>query len=432
MTSDRRSILMIAYYFPPWGMGGVQRPLKLAKYLPEFGWDVTVIAPRPQAYYQSDATLLDELPPSVHVERVSAFDPARWHAARRNKSVNGNVSGPGPASLIRRAREWLRWPDDKILFSLNAARCAQRLAKSRHFDVVWTTSPPPSIHLAGLRLHRQMSWIADFRDPWLVFDNDWGPTPLHAQYARRLRRRIVTNADRVIATSAPMAELLQADGAPRPVVVMPNGYDEADFARGSDPAEPDAPFTILCPGTFSQFADPRPILALARNWKRAHPNVPIRVVHVGLSLGLDLARLAREYGLTDDLDLRGYLDHAAAVRALGLADLIAISVSDLPGLSSSIPGRLFEALRSLRPLLLLAAANTAAAQLARTIPGCWVVDPHDERAALASLAAIRGQPRDVNARGVDSIRQYDRREQARALAALCQDVLAERQRGADR
>jgi len=63
-------ILIITYYFPPWGMGGVQRVLKFAKYLPEYGWDVTIIAPQPSSYHHRDSTLLDGLPASVHVERI--------------------------------------------------------------------------------------------------------------------------------------------------------------------------------------------------------------------------------------------------------------------------------------------------------------------------------------------------------------------------
>ena len=32
-----RNVLVIAYYFPPLGLSGVQRTLKFVKYLPQFG-----------------------------------------------------------------------------------------------------------------------------------------------------------------------------------------------------------------------------------------------------------------------------------------------------------------------------------------------------------------------------------------------------------
>ena len=39
----RPRVLLVSYHFPPVGGAGVQRPAKFARYLPEFGWDVSVL-----------------------------------------------------------------------------------------------------------------------------------------------------------------------------------------------------------------------------------------------------------------------------------------------------------------------------------------------------------------------------------------------------
>jgi len=39
----RRKILIFAYFFPPIGGAGVQRTVKFAKYLPDEGWDPTIV-----------------------------------------------------------------------------------------------------------------------------------------------------------------------------------------------------------------------------------------------------------------------------------------------------------------------------------------------------------------------------------------------------
>ncbi len=44
--NGKPGVLMIAYYFPPMGGAGVQRTLKFAKYLPEFGWSPHVLTVR--------------------------------------------------------------------------------------------------------------------------------------------------------------------------------------------------------------------------------------------------------------------------------------------------------------------------------------------------------------------------------------------------
>ena len=44
-----KRILFIAYHFPPAGGGGVQRSLKFVKYLPECGFDPTVLTDKPNS-----------------------------------------------------------------------------------------------------------------------------------------------------------------------------------------------------------------------------------------------------------------------------------------------------------------------------------------------------------------------------------------------
>ena len=38
-------VLVIAYYFPPMGLSGVQRTLKFVKYLKNYNWEPTVLQP---------------------------------------------------------------------------------------------------------------------------------------------------------------------------------------------------------------------------------------------------------------------------------------------------------------------------------------------------------------------------------------------------
>src|SRR5438067_9503205 len=65
-------VLVVAYFFPPIGGGGVHRPLSWARHLPAFGWDVTVLAATPQGYWVHDETLLAQVPPDTEILRVGA------------------------------------------------------------------------------------------------------------------------------------------------------------------------------------------------------------------------------------------------------------------------------------------------------------------------------------------------------------------------
>jgi len=412
---------MVPYFFPPLGMGGVQRPLKFARYLPEFGWDVTVLTPAAVLYHATDASLLAELPDSVRVERVRTFDPTRW-IGRMRSSVH-SPSTPSTLSTksyspLESLREWLRWPDNKRAFIGPATRRAARLAATRPFDIVWTTSPPPSTHLVGLRLQRRLfiPWVADFRDPWFACFDYWGPTRWHALYAQRLQSQIASTADRVVAASeAIKASICRGDAS---AAVIYNGFDESDFA-GIDPVRgQDEAFSALLYGTFGDNPDPEPIFTLFGEWQRTHPSAPFRIRHVGLSVGINEPALAARCGLGNRFESLGYLPHGQSIQALVSADLVVLSVGSHPGYQNIVPGRIFEMLRSLRPILLFTPGDCEASRLLQDIDGCWIVPKDNIRAGMAALDEIVALPRNTPVRAVSSIRQYERREQTRHLATL--------------
>ena len=64
-------VLVIAYYFPPLGLSGVQRTTKFVKYLQDFGWEPTVLTVGEIAYYAKDVSLLHDL----EKEKSELFEP---------------------------------------------------------------------------------------------------------------------------------------------------------------------------------------------------------------------------------------------------------------------------------------------------------------------------------------------------------------------
>ena len=87
-VAPRRHVLVIHYHFPPLGGAGVQRVLKFVKYLPEFGWDVTVLTSSSRAYAVTDESLLADVPPEVRVVRT--------HRAS-NDRAEASAAEPGPS-----------------------------------------------------------------------------------------------------------------------------------------------------------------------------------------------------------------------------------------------------------------------------------------------------------------------------------------------
>jgi hypothetical protein len=71
-----RKVLLICYYFPPLGLGGVGRPLNLFKELPALGWDCHVLTVKSVAYRAYEPELLQGLDTSK-VYRSGSRDPQR-------------------------------------------------------------------------------------------------------------------------------------------------------------------------------------------------------------------------------------------------------------------------------------------------------------------------------------------------------------------
>ena len=62
-----KRVLIITYYWPPSGGGGVQRWLKFAKYLPEFGWEPIIFTPENPDFDQRDESLIKEVPEGLEI-----------------------------------------------------------------------------------------------------------------------------------------------------------------------------------------------------------------------------------------------------------------------------------------------------------------------------------------------------------------------------
>ena len=154
-------VLLVSFYFPPAGGGGVQRPLKLAQYLPALGIETHVLAPDDPQWIHRDEAL--RVPTQAWVHRARYLGPSGRKPA---EELHGKT---GLARLTTQARLFGRRalvPDENVSWNLTAIPSAIRLVRKHEIDVVITTSPPNSIHLVGAAVKRATGarWVADLRD----------------------------------------------------------------------------------------------------------------------------------------------------------------------------------------------------------------------------------------------------------------------------
>ncbi|MFQ5530274.1 MAG: glycosyltransferase, partial [Gemmatimonadota bacterium] len=220
-------VLLLTYYYPPDKAVGGQRARKVADALRSAGHSVTVIA-------AGDAASDDE---SHH--RVRPFISIRQLHARLKRRYASRTSPAGPAIETptnekphrpRDVARWKRWifsliwlPDDKQGFILPAVRKPLGLPGGRP-DLVYTTAPPFSVHLAGLILRALTGarWVAEFRDPWTT--NPLKPDELRSAFSDWLERKLewlcLETADLLIPVSDGIAGRLAETGTGTPLTIV--------------------------------------------------------------------------------------------------------------------------------------------------------------------------------------------------------------------
>ncbi len=84
-------MLIISYYWPPSGGGGVQRWLKFVKYLRDFGWEPIIYTPENPEAPQSDESLLKEIPEDIKVLKTKVWEPYQYYKRFTGRKSNEKI-----------------------------------------------------------------------------------------------------------------------------------------------------------------------------------------------------------------------------------------------------------------------------------------------------------------------------------------------------
>lgn len=430
-------VLQICYYYPPMGGAGVQRGLKFSKYLKEHGVHPIILCAYDPHYIQ-DLSLVAEVPPDLEVHRVEHTPlVARLAAGRRAAAPIRKAStqgATGPRGKLRDAvlSAWytLHYPDDKIGWARRALREARRILRAEELrgkpvDLIFTSSPPASAHWIGDRLAREfdLPWVADFRDLWT--DNPaYNTSRWRRAIDRRLEQEWLDRATGVVTVTPSWQRLLSSRRQSHlPLMFIPNGYDEEDFAGRVPAATQVDVFTLVHTGTFYGTRDPAVLFdGLTRYLMNPEPGRPrLRVRLVG-SMGGRFQAAAREFegrhpGVLECVD---YLPHAQALGELMSADalLLVVGGGHGAGVVGWLPGKIFEYLRAEKPILMLGAPDGDAANLIRRHGAGWIVDAQDAEGLASALRSMLQACRDPmpSPSVIESPKCFERRELSRQMA----------------
>ncbi len=381
-----RRVLILAYFYPPLAGGGVHRALAWTRYLPAHGWDCTVVCAGEHDYWVQDPSLTSRVPAATEVIRVSGGSGlSAWLAWRRRAGGAPGRRSSGTFAGLRTLADWFLLPDSYVGWARRARAAADRRLAAGGIDVLLSTSPPDSVHLAARELaaRHRVPWAADFRDPWIGRWFRDPPTPWHRARHDVMEHSVLRDADLVLAASRTHVDDLQAGGRARgPVVHLPNGFEPGvGDSPGADDGDAGA-FHVAFTGTLTLMPEAGTFLEAVHDVlaKRPEARTRLRVDMVG-PYETHYAERSAALGLTDVVRMHGPLPHAETRAIQRRADLLALWRPEGEGLRTMVPGKLYEYMDTGRPILALWRPGEEAAGLVARAGGT-VVAPGD-RAALA-------------------------------------------------
>lgn len=415
-----KKLLVITYYWPPSGGAGVQRWLKLVKYLAQMGHEVHVVTVDAEVatYPQRDPSLPQEVD-GVIVHRTDTREPYRYYTLLSGGKVpsagfanEGTGSSAGPLKrLARFVRGNVFIPDPRRGWNRFAEQKALELIDRHGINTVITTSPPHSTQLIGLALKRQrdIQWLADMRDPWtgIYYADELRQTAWAKAKNLQMEREVLTTADGIITVSRQLKrDFLRLHPAVREekLTVIPNGYDPDDFGT-LPPVE--QPVTIGYMGTITPQYDLSGLLRVL-----GEMNGPLRLRFIG-EVPDEIKRALQDTGHA--CEFTGYLPHDAALQQAGGCAILLLVIPRVADNAGIVTGKVFEYLALQRPILGIGPVEgDAAAILAETGAGQMFdyADEHGMRQFLSE--ALIGQ---IRPKGVSST-LYSRKAQAEQLEQL--------------
>ena len=379
-----QKVLIITYYWPPAGGGGVQRWMKFAKYLPHYGWQPIIYAPEQPDYPLIDHSLEQEISPSLRVIKRRIKEPRKYLRSLTGKSTGSGASADQMFYIPKAERSWKQnliiWirgnlfiPDARTWWVKPSEKYLRKLIKQEQIDTIVTTGPPHSMHLIGYRLKRyfpDMRWLADFRDPWtfIEFYDKMMLTQFADWLHRKLERKVLKAADAVVTVSPFWAEKLSEIGG-KHVHTITNGYDLADFPQQSTSL--DDQVSICHVGTLALDRNPQQLWTVMQQMRTGNATPTIKFLG---STDPRVLTSLQERGLAY-VDL-GYVDHAKAIAEMQSAHYLLLLINDgtTDNARGRIPGKVFEYLAARRPILAICPSDTDIAKIL-TEQGHQVIAP---------------------------------------------------------
>lgn len=435
----QKNVLVIAYYFPPSGGPGVQRVLKHVQYLKQFGWNPIVLTVSNGQFPARDESLLEHIPKDVLVVRTKIFEPYDLYriltGKKKGTSIDVNVikKDDQKISWKEKLAEWIRAtffiPDARIGWRFSAISKGLELIKEHNIEAIYSSSPPYTCSIIARSLKKKtgLRWVAGFRDPWTGFISSPKRWFLPSAIDKHMEFSTFNEADAVeCAWEGIIKDAVEKYPSldKSKFFHVPNGYDSADFPKEIN-TTPTSKFTITYTGSLYGRRNPKSLFEALEIIFNNGVISPIQCTFRFIGrFGAEVEEMFQSVSFPESLEIHGYMSHEESIRYLFKSDVLLLIVDESKESAEIVPGKVYEYLGVLKPILAIAPHDGAIASLIRETDAGAIAHQTEVENIVSIIEEYfhcwQEKTLHQKAGKKEVIERYERKESTKKLASLLQ------------
>lgn len=422
-----KRVLYISFCYPPLSGIASLRSAKMAKYLPDFGWEPAILTVKEGDFmakgYELD--LEDELGDRGKIYRTDYKDMTNGYKKISNK-INSHFGKNQNNSLKKFKKfisEFIYFPDWFKGWRSSAVRKGIEILKNEKIDLIFSTSDPITANLIACTLKQKtaLPWIAEFRDLWT--QSHFYCKNLFVKYFEELmEKRVLKHADALITVSEPWKQKLEEFHNKKTYVVT-NGFDPEDYRKETVAKDK---FLVAYAGSFyPQGLDPTPLfkaIADLKNEKLINSN-DFEVLFYG-GEDLILEKMIKDYNIEAFVRQCGKISHEKIVEVQKSANILLFLDWMKKNEAGWYSGKIFEYLGARKNILAIGYKNRIVGELLEKTGAGKIFDNAPEiKEYLKSKIFEYNEKKELAYHGIeDEINKYSRKTQAEKLAKIFDEL----------
>ena len=417
-----KKVLIITYYWPPSGGPGVQRWLKLSNYLLENNVKPIIYTPSNPKYPSIDESLLKDVNPEIEVIKKPIFEPfGNLFSKIRKKGIPKKKDQSIFDKFLIYLRGNLFIPDSRIFWVNSSVGFLSKYILENKIESIITTGPPHSLHLIGLKLKSilNISWYADFRDPWTKI-NYHKKLKLSLRSKKKhlqLENKVLSLCDRIIVTSNKLLKEYN-EITETPISLITNGFDYQKLQL-----ELDKKFSITHIGRLLPERNPKIVWNALKELCTINKNFKnnLKINFIG-NVSENLRNAIKTNNLENSVVYHNYIKYNDTIPYLIKSQILLLIESDDKESSYAIPAKIFEYINSGRPIIAIGPKDSEIKQIIdETKSGKYFLySEYDELLSYLSNSYYQYESKNLHSTSIN-IDKYHRKNLAKKLSRIILD-----------